>query len=701
MAIGQQSEVLLAGIIYQGNALSAGRVYTYAAGTTTLTPVYTDADLTIQAANPIILDSQGRAVVYANGNYKFVVKDSNDSLLYTWDNLKFGNVAASGSGDFVTLAQAQEGIDILSNSAALKETRFSADSNGASFSLRKSRASSIGSNTIVSSGDLVGSINFSGANGTGYTDTASIRSYIDATPGAVNDMPGRLSFWTTADGAGSPTERVRIDSSGQVGVNKTPQHLVDIYKTSSTSAHLQVQGLNTGSGGSGKSAINLDVDGSGGWTIENNSVGTRKFTISENSGYGTSVIERFRIDGSLISTQGSSLSVTNTTYSADGTGAYFRLRKSRGATPTTNTIVQNGDEIGVILFSGANGTTFDDAAAIQAVVDAAPGATNDMPGRLSFFTKADGSATLDERLRITSAGLIGINTAAPAAQLSLNSTGNDENIISRFSNTNFGPFVILRKSRNAAVDNNTIVNNGDQLGTIRFDGANGSGYTPAAMIRALVDGAPGATNDMPGALTFSTTADGTGTLSERVRITNQGNVGVGTNNPGSTRLYVLGGDASNPTGLFYHNVASATSQAALQVIKQDNVNTNNSLIQFWINGGATGSGQITANGANAAAFSTFSDQRLKENIANLPPQLSNINALRPVEFDYKDGSGHQIGFIAQEVQEVYPELVGPGKDGMLMLTGLGPTEARLVKAIQELSSQVTALTSRVAALEGA
>jgi hypothetical protein len=356
-----------------------------------------------------------------------------------------------------------------------------------------------------------------------------------------------------------------------------------------------------------------------------------------------------------IDTQRSTLSITNTTYSADGTGAYFRLRKSRGATPTTNTIVQNGDEIGVILFSGANGTTFDDAASIQAVVDAAPGATNDMPGRLVFFTKGDGSATLDERLRITSAGLIGVNTAVPAGQLSISSIGNDEQIISRFSNTNFGPFVILRKSRNATLDNNTIVNNGDQLGSIRFDGANGSGYTPAALIRAIVDGAPGATNDMPGALVFSTTADGTGTLTERMRINNAGQVGIGT-----TPSYQL---------------HLSTDSAA----------------------------KLTTN-----TWTVTSDARVKTNIQPYTKGLAAIKQINPVSYDYNGKAGTPVGpggisILAQDLQPVFPECVGTYKaklqpedkedTDILTYQGHAITFA-LINAIKELAARVEALEAQ-------
>jgi hypothetical protein len=62
-----------------------------------------------------------------------------------------------------------------------------------------------------------GNISFFGNDGTNLIRTAQISSVVDGTPG-TNDMPGRLVFSTTADGASSPTERMRIDSAGKVGI---------------------------------------------------------------------------------------------------------------------------------------------------------------------------------------------------------------------------------------------------------------------------------------------------------------------------------------------------------------------------------------------------------------------------------------------------------------------------------------------------
>jgi hypothetical protein len=79
--------------------------------------------------------------------------------------------------------------------------------------LARSRGTTAGSYTVVSSGDSLGRLSFQGADGTDFVGAAEISAEVDGTPGA-NDMPGRLVFSTTADGAASPTERLRITSAG-------------------------------------------------------------------------------------------------------------------------------------------------------------------------------------------------------------------------------------------------------------------------------------------------------------------------------------------------------------------------------------------------------------------------------------------------------------------------------------------------------
>jgi len=187
---------------------------------------------------------------------------------------------------------------------------------------------------------------------------------------------------------------------------------------------------------------------------------------------------------------------------------------------------------------------------------------------------------------------------------------------------------------------------------------------------------------------------------ERMRIDASGNLLVGTTSA-TARFVVTAASNSTYAGQIRSDVTGDVAQAPFLIAKYDNNSTTSQVFQrFAINLGGIGSGQINANGASAAAFGSFSDARLKENIEPLPSQLDNILALKPCEFDYKDGSGHQIGFIAQEMQEVYPDVVGEGEDGMLTITGWSKTEARLVKAIQEQKQLINDLTSRIAKLEG-
>jgi hypothetical protein len=80
----------------------------------------------------------------------------------------------------------------------------------------RTRAGSIGGTTVVNSGDACGVVSFQGSDGTELVEAASIAAQVDGTPGA-NDMPGRLVFSTTADGASSPTERMRIGTSSNRG----------------------------------------------------------------------------------------------------------------------------------------------------------------------------------------------------------------------------------------------------------------------------------------------------------------------------------------------------------------------------------------------------------------------------------------------------------------------------------------------------
>lgn len=114
--------------------------------------------------------------------------------------------------------------------------RFSASAGGPDINFYKSRSATIGTSALVQSGDTLGILTFAGADGVGYQSAASISAIVDGTPSAGGDMPGRLVFSTTADGASSPTERMRLENGGAVRIpgvyNNTTASAVNVHVAS-------------------------------------------------------------------------------------------------------------------------------------------------------------------------------------------------------------------------------------------------------------------------------------------------------------------------------------------------------------------------------------------------------------------------------------------------------------------------------------
>jgi len=154
-------------------------------------------------------DGDVNAIVFSNANTERARIDSSGRLLV-------GTSSARGYGDgnipFVQVERATIGGDI----ANIGVCNNGDNGAGPKFTLAKSRSGSNGGVTVVQNGDSLGSIQWSGADGTDIESVAAqITCNVDGTPGA-NDMPGRLVFSTTADGASSPTRRVVMRNNGWV-----------------------------------------------------------------------------------------------------------------------------------------------------------------------------------------------------------------------------------------------------------------------------------------------------------------------------------------------------------------------------------------------------------------------------------------------------------------------------------------------------
>jgi hypothetical protein len=381
--------------------------------------------------------------------------------------------------------------------ATFSITRNSTDSGGPGFYFAKTRSGSIGGIAAAQSGDTLGQFIWTGSDGTNTIKAASIDSFVDGTPGA-NDMPGRLVFSTTADGASSPTERLRITSAGLVGIGtSSPSGPLDvvtgsegaIFRFSAASTNLQI----LPEAANGNVAIRMRANSGAAPNFQlRNDAGSNLVTITNGGSVGIGTTS----PASVLNIVG-----TTTFNNTEISGGYNTLE----IIPATTI----GSSVNRIVTINTTGLSFETAGSERARIDTS--------GRLLV-----GTSTARSNIQIsTGFGSVTPNhqfetSAATYAGLSLinNSTG-------------YPAVFSLGKSRSAGgIGSNGIVANGDIVGMINFYGNDDSKFVRAATITAVIDGTPGA-DDMPGRLVFSTTADGASSSTERMRVTNSGLVRIG------------------------------------------------------------------------------------------------------------------------------------------------------------------------------
>ena len=163
-----------------------------------------------------------RGRIYADSTGLVVRADTGLALRFHADAGEKARIDTSGRLLVGTSTSAAYGIEAKvqiagTTDAHMSLVRHTDNAFTPTFNFVKSRGT-IGSPTIVNVNDQLGTLNFAGYDGTDYTSFAAhIRCEVDGTPGA-DDMPGRLVFSTTADGASSPTERLRIAQNGAWGL---------------------------------------------------------------------------------------------------------------------------------------------------------------------------------------------------------------------------------------------------------------------------------------------------------------------------------------------------------------------------------------------------------------------------------------------------------------------------------------------------
>lgn len=324
------------------------------------------ASVTVSSASPALKITQT-----GTGNALVVEDVASDTTPFVID--QNGNVIVGATSSVVGYNGIESSLQVNNSSGiAAAFTRFTADSSDASIQFLKSRNATYGAHTVVGSGESLGTLRFSGSDGSAFIQAATIQAACDGTPGP-NDMPGRLVFATTPDNSSTPIERMRIDSSGNVGIGGSP---------GTNRLHL----LNT----SGSTVTHIE------------SAAETTLVLVENQ--------------------------TNTS-SAD-----IQFRKARGGY-AAKSIVSSGDTLGSLNFAGHNGVDSysGQGARIAAFVDGTPSASS-MPGGIFFATTPSGATSATERMRIDSAGRVIDN--AGVAQTPTRSTVASGSTISLTTATN-------------------------------------------------------------------------------------------------------------------------------------------------------------------------------------------------------------------------------------------------------------------------
>ena len=549
--------------------------------------------------------------------------------------------------------------------------------------------------------------------GTGTFDAFNITSGLTNSNGLQLgiDSASNVFFWHTANGAikfaTNNAERVRIDSSGNVGIgSSSPASLGSTFREVMISGNTEGAGLQL-----------QDVDGNvkaGLFTSDISSAAFVRTITNHPLAFRTNNTERMRInsDGTV------SLGIVDT---ASNATLHLRSPISNEATrlelatyDTYNGSVPDAD----IVFTQQGGT---ELAKIQC--DTNTGAAN--MADLVFYTNFGG---LEERMRIDSLGRVGINNSAPgslyaerfvvdigsAAQdgITIKSGTTAQCMIAFADGTSgsaaYSGYIDYNHSTNVlsfgtSGSEKMRINSsgrvgigtssmGADLSIGNFDGNEGIILQSASPNNGYIYFADGSTgsNTYRGYLQYNHNGDylqvGTASV-ERMRLEGGGRVGIGPQNAGST-LNVCTSQGAGTSYAIMTGLNSATTPVNGTVV-----------FRLWNNGSLQSSNNT---------FTALSDVKLKENIVDAGSQWDDIKNIRVRKYNFKESTGQQthtqIGVIAQEAETISPGLVYESPDRDSDENDLGTTTKgfnysvlymKAVKALQEAMERIETLEQRL------
>jgi hypothetical protein len=501
----------------------------------------------------------------------------------------------------------------------------------------------------------------------------------------VGSYAGILKFAVNAgSNANDLQERMRIDSSGRLGIGTTnPLRGIDLRTAASGFGNVFLVDTTSGTTGTGGGVIFGSDDGQG----TDVSVAAIQ-GIKENSTAGNQ-------QGALLFTTKNSIAQNIERMRIDSSG---QLILSGNGGSATNSID--------ISYNGSSG---------QGSINADSGSGNTF---LTFGTSSSGS--LDEAMRIDSSGRVGIGTTNPLAPLSVKSaTGNvgfnygtsssPERANLWYDTDGTGwKFNIGKVQSGAFTSQVTIQDNGNVgIGTSSPGGKLSIRATSFAGSDSHFGF--GANNDIY--LTYGSTGntifrtvDGSGTNSEKMRITSSGDLGLGITST-AARLHVY--ELANKSESDSHVRIQGAGYSGFHWLDATAyyIGQNSGVRNVRIYSGAETAGVNLS--PSGTSWGTFSDERLKYDVEPIENALESLSELRTVKYRLKNvdepDSQKKMGVVAQDLVGVLDEVIDPlqisGDDTEYMAVRYTELVPVLIKAIQEQQETITALEARITQLE--
>ena len=666
--------------------------------------VFTNTTTGTSASDGFIVGISGAEDAQINmqesANLKFSTADTEALRIDSSQRLLVGNTSSRNVGGSTTFSKFQiEGTSAVTSSISLVDNEPTSSS--AFLFFGKSRGNSIGESGIVQNGDTLGGLSFIGADGNDLNNrTAEITAEVNGSP-ANNTIPTDLVFSTSAQNATQLAERLRITSSGSVGIGTdTPGAVLEVFDTTSNTI------LNVKSGDAG-AVLNL-IDNNARSSIEQN--GTDLKIISDTDAGDADSTIKLQVDGGTKMLIDSTGNVKVVSRGSSDSGAPFyvavtgksSIDYAGGSDDTANIRIKdegssNSYYHGIELRSKRDGD-----ARIYA---------QDMGSDACDLVFATDNSGITEKLRITAAGRIGVNKSDPEAQVHVHKTNH-------YVLTNSGKAVhhIHTSGPNG--------NAGEYGGAISF----AMGSTGAAAIAGL-QGAADADNV---GLAFITHNSGTGSADavEMMRITSDGRIQANTQSQSDNEKYnfFFNGQADNQNCFTIRNDNSYDNVALIIKHGRGGLSGFSGKAVSFRGNDFTEEGSIVI-GTTSVAYNTSSDYRLKENQVAISDGITRLKTLKPYRFNFKKDTGTTVdGFFAHEVTAV-PEAVFGEKDAMKKIyyeegdtlpsgknvgdfkefssTEISPQSMDhsklvplLTAALQEAVTKIEILEAKVAALEG-